>query len=429
MTPAPNDLGQKPATRAALFVDFDNVYIGLLRLDAAAAERFATDPGRWTEAMADGAGESGLDGSTRRFLVRKCYLNPSAFSKYRAYWTRAGYRVIDCPSLTQQGKSSTDINLVLDTMDVLAGPGRIEEFFIASADADFTSLIQRIRAADRFTTVVVAGSVAGAYRSMADRVVESDAFVSILNGPSADSAVPAGSSDEEELPASEPLAVPSGSTDRPVVSTSEGRARAAEAVLGFVRKAPGPVAGGQLAKQATTAEPSILADWAGFNSFGAWVAQLGEGIAYSSRPAPGWAWDTTRFSGDDLPISIDERPAIEQQVARVTDVPSLSTAQYRQLFTSLESRIRDETFNRTETSKVVRDDCAAAGVPISRAAINYVIQGLLYSGVSLQGNPTATDLATGWAKNVEALCRGARMEFDDQERAAMRTWVSGGLAN
>ena len=33
--------------RSALFVDFDNVYIGLKKLDSAAAERFAKNPQRW----------------------------------------------------------------------------------------------------------------------------------------------------------------------------------------------------------------------------------------------------------------------------------------------------------------------------------------------------------------------------------------------
>ena len=97
---------RRPGTRAAMFVDFDNVYTGLMALDPAAAKRFAEDPKHWTEALADGgAGEE-----SRRFLIRNCYLNPVIYSKYRPYWTRAGFRVIDCPSLTQRGKSSTDIN-------------------------------------------------------------------------------------------------------------------------------------------------------------------------------------------------------------------------------------------------------------------------------------------------------------------------------
>ena len=46
--------------KTALFVDFDNVYLDLRRIDPHAAERFATDPGRWLrwfEAGDDAPGE------------------------------------------------------------------------------------------------------------------------------------------------------------------------------------------------------------------------------------------------------------------------------------------------------------------------------------------------------------------------------------
>lgn len=406
-------------------MDFDNVYIGLQKLDAVAAELFATDPGPWTDAMAGGEGGSGP--GSRRFLVRNCYLNPSVFSKYRAYWTRAGYRVIDCPSLTQQGKSSTDINLVLDAVDILAGPVRIEEFFIASADADFTSLIQRFRAADRFTTVIVAGAVASAYRSTADRVVESDAFVSMLHGQ------------VEQPPGEVKVLVevesPSSSTSSPILGVNRPRSAAgaatssaAVAVLDFVTSAPGVVTTAILAKHAQIAEPALAGDWAGMGSFTAWLAQFEGAVGFSTKPPPGWAWDAARFSEEDLPQKADDRPTIEQQVTRVTDVPPLSTAQFRQLFLSLESRLKEGPFIRSETTKQVRDDCTRAGVPVSRSAINFVITGLLYAGVSLNSDATAAKLAMGWAKNVEALCGGARMEFDESEKNNLRTWVSGDLA-
>jgi len=38
-----------------MFVDFDNVYTGLMALDPAAAKRFAEDPKHWTEALAAGS--------------------------------------------------------------------------------------------------------------------------------------------------------------------------------------------------------------------------------------------------------------------------------------------------------------------------------------------------------------------------------------
>ncbi|TGY76210.1 NYN domain-containing protein, partial [Cellulomonas shaoxiangyii] len=169
---------QPRVLRSALLVDFDNVYIGLKRLDPAAAEAFATDPAHWLAELAQG---SDTDGElTRRFLVRACYLNPSVYSRYRPNFTRAGFRVVDCPSLTQQGKSSADINLVLDAVDALAAPTRYDEFVIVSADADFTPLAQRCRADDRRVTIITASPAASAYRAVADTVVGADALADLV---------------------------------------------------------------------------------------------------------------------------------------------------------------------------------------------------------------------------------------------------------
>ena len=169
--------------RCALFVDFDNVYIGLRRLDPAAAEAFAESPGNWLTAL-----ETGIDADgefQRRFLVRACYLNPSVFSQFRPNFTRAGFSVVDCPSLTQQGKSSADINLVLDAVDALAADTRYDEFVILSADADFTPLAIRCRAADRRVTIFTASPAASAYRAVADTVVTADELAELVKHPEA----------------------------------------------------------------------------------------------------------------------------------------------------------------------------------------------------------------------------------------------------
>ena len=224
----------RPIRRAAIFVDFDNVYSGLRKLDEDAAEQFASDPGRWTEHLVHNPGRT----AERRFLVRNCYLNPSIYSKYRAQWTRAGYRVIDCPSLTQQGKSSTDINLVLDAVDLLSGLSPIEEFMLASADADFTSLIQRFRAADKLTTVIVAGAVASAYRLVADDVVESDELLAFLGGNEARRSDSRDVVDHAELkatativagPSSPPLRTPKA-TERTLLEMQVSRATGIPAI-------------------------------------------------------------------------------------------------------------------------------------------------------------------------------------------------------
>lgn len=391
-----------------MFVDFDNVYTGLMALDPAAAKRFAEDPKHWTEALADG----GAAGESRRFLIRNCYLNPVVYSKYRTYWTRAGFRVIDCPSLTQRGKSSTDINLVLDAMDALSGSGGIDEFFIASADADFTSLIQRFRAADRMTTVIAAGAVAFAYREMADHVVESHDFVAILNGTTVEPIHAVASPKQQHVPAAA----------KPKTKASP----AVREVLEFVRTAPGPVVGAMVAHRALTADPSLKTDWGGFGKFGTWVAQIGQSVEYSPAQG-GWVWDAKRFSGEDLPAPADLQPGIEEQVTRVTDVPALSAAQFRQVFLAMAARLREHPLNRTELSRLVRDDCVSAGQPVSRNAVNFVLQGLAYANFQLSDESTAADLAAAWTANVEELCRVALLEFDAAEKSAVRRWASGGL--
>ncbi|KIS25924.1 antibiotic ABC transporter permease [Arthrobacter sp. SPG23] len=403
---------RRPGIRAAMFVDFDNVYTGLLALDPLAAKRFAEDPKHWADALSAG----GSAESSRRFLIRNCYLNPVVYSKYRTYWTRAGFRVIDCPSLTQRGKSSTDINLVLDAMDALSGSAGIDEFFIASADADFTSLIQRFRAADKMTTVIAAGAVAFAYREMADSVVESHDFVAILNGTTAEPI--------HAVASVQPPQAQQAAKVKPKAKSKTASAAVRE-VCDFVRAAPGPVVGAMVAHRALTADPSLKTDWGGYGKFGTWVAQIGNGIEYSPSRG-GWVWDAQRFSSDDLPADADVEPGIDERVTRVTDVPALSEAQFRQLFQALAARLREQPVNRNELSRLVRDDCVTAGQPVSRGAVNFVIQGLGYVNYQLTENATSEGLAAAWTENVEELCRVALMEFDDAEKAALRRWASGG---
>ena len=131
----------------ALFVDFDNIYIPMSKVDAEAAEAFATRPQDWLASLAKGTDEHGH--YRRRFVVLACYLNPSTFSRFRAFFTNAGFAVIDCPSLTRQGKSSADINMALGAVDALNSSTEYAEFVFLASDADYTPVVARVRAANR----------------------------------------------------------------------------------------------------------------------------------------------------------------------------------------------------------------------------------------------------------------------------------------
>ncbi|MEP7036636.1 MAG: NYN domain-containing protein [Actinomycetota bacterium] len=351
--------------RYALFVDFDNVYIGLQRLDPSAAEAFANAPTHWLTALETGNDAEGE--FSRRFLIRSCYLNPSVFSQFRPNFTRAGFSVVDCPSLTQQGKSSADINLVLDAVDALSAETRYDEFVILSADADFTPLALRCRAADRRVTIITAGPAS--------------------NSP------------------------------------------ARRAVLRLVRSADRPLAGSMVAQAALKADPSLSSSgWEGAGAFFPWLAKAFHELGAASRPAPGFVWDPKRLSEADLPSAgAVDLPPLQRQVVDVTDIPNLPVEHYQILLTSLTDDVRAAPFVRTETSKRVRDACQAVGAKIGRASVNTVITGVLYAGLDLTAKPSAKKVAETWAENVIGLCRGARMELGPKDVAAIRAWVGGGL--
>ena len=458
--------------RCALFVDFDNVYLGLQRLDPAAAEAFAGSPAHWLGALESGLDEDGE--FSRRFLVRACYLNPSAFSHFRPNFTRAGFSVVDCPSLTQQGKSSADINLVLDAVDALAADTRYDEFVILSADADFTPLVLRCRAADRRVTVVTAGPAASAYKAVADTVVTADQFTELVLGTEETSAefaavtseaaaqapvatgsrrgsgakgageAPAktatgggrsgsrratGTTETPVTPAVEAPAPASAAVDAPVVVDPTANPAARRAVLRRVRGADSPLKGGEVANVAHKADPTLPAsDWQGAGGFFAWLNAAVPEVRWATKPAPGFVWDPKRFSETDLPgLEPVDLPPLQRQVVDVTEIPNLPASLYRTLLDTLAADVATTPFVRPETARRVRDACQAQGATIGRASVNTVISGILYAGLDLTAKPGAEVLAETWADNVVGLCRGARMDLRPQDVVAIRTWVSGGI--
>ncbi|MDC3952406.1 NYN domain-containing protein [Polyangium jinanense] len=276
---------QAERIRTALFVDFDNIYLGLHRVDPEAAEVFATEPTRWLAWMERGLiGKSQSDSEPGHtplsVLVRKCYLNPKTFHKYRPYFTRAAFEVVDCPPLTSLGKTSSDIRMVMDILDTLGHPTRFDKFVIMSGDADFTPVLLRLRAHDRRTVVVAVGYAASAYIAACDRLITEDRFIEdTLRVP--------GEGEGFEPPAISPpqrdrsfSMFPSASIMPPPASLPAGDAGAellsqmAAAVVGAAR------AGGSLPAASLPRvyrrfhEFSAASDWLGFKSLRALTEEL-----------------------------------------------------------------------------------------------------------------------------------------------------------
>jgi hypothetical protein len=104
-------------------------------------------------------------------------MNPEKFSHFRRKFTQASFEVIDCPPLTEQGKTSTDMHIVIDVLDALAYPVRIDEFVILSGDADFTPLLIRLRRHDRFTSIFAVGPASAVYKASCDHIIPEDEFI------------------------------------------------------------------------------------------------------------------------------------------------------------------------------------------------------------------------------------------------------------
>lgn len=182
--------------RTALFVDFDNIFITLRDQDEQFSKAFGENQEGWlnwlekrlgnpqrgyqlTNGSKDERPDSTgrLDLFSRNILVRRCYLNPKSFADYRPYFIRSGFEVIDCPQLTAQGKTSTDIHLVIDVLDTLYRSAHFDEFIILSGDADFTPLLLRLRIHDRRTAILSAGYASPAYKASSDYIIPTDIFI------------------------------------------------------------------------------------------------------------------------------------------------------------------------------------------------------------------------------------------------------------
>jgi hypothetical protein len=170
-TPSPTHV------RSALFVDFDNIYLGLQREDPVAAEQFATDPTRWLLWLQNRLTQQDGDGRKRKILLRRCYLNPSQFGRFRPYFTRSAFEVVDCPPLTSGGKTSADIHMVMDILDTLGHATRFDEFILLSGDADFTPVLLRLSKHDRRSAILAVGPASVAYKAACDLLIDQDTFL------------------------------------------------------------------------------------------------------------------------------------------------------------------------------------------------------------------------------------------------------------
>jgi hypothetical protein len=419
---------QQP-TRSALFVDFDNVYIGLRDLDPRAANRFAADPRPWLAWI-----EEGMPGredprlgdlGDRLVLIRRCYLNPVAFADHRPVFTRAGFSVIDCPPLTAQGKTSTDIHMVMDILDTLRDYEHISEYIVLSGDADFTPVLLRLRAHDRRTVVLPVGPAAAAFRASADRVLAENDFVDIALGART-------SVDRPDEPAA-----PAEQEAQADLDPSAGNLRQEllDEVRRIVHAAPRALRLPQVAHELRAKFGAAIdeTDWAGTGSFTRLLRSpddLGLTVAWSG----GYIYDPARHEPppdaepDPLSAFGEEMGRLVARVSQLTATPILTAEQYRHVFEALSDYLRSNPYAMSSTAKAVRDTCRERGDDTSRQSINVILRGIAYrSGFAPGARQDAATLAAIYADNVLELAAAAQLRLPQEDRERVVAWLTGGL--
>ena len=113
----------------ALFCDFENIALGV---------RDAHFPQLDIELVIQ---RVLLKGS---IVVRKAYCDWSRYKDFKAGMHQAGFELIDIPHVSQSGKNSADIRMVVDALDLCYMKPHVDTFVIVSGDSDFSPLVSKL---------------------------------------------------------------------------------------------------------------------------------------------------------------------------------------------------------------------------------------------------------------------------------------------
>lgn len=414
--------------RSALFLDFDNIFGGLMELDRKAALALVEDPVAWLERLA----QLSLPSGTRRdFLICRAYLNPSGriynrelgnenglvyLQRYRPNLMRAGFEVIDCPALTTRQKNAADIRIVIDTLACLEASVRYDEFLIASSDADFTPLLQKLRANDRRTTILAAGEAAPAYHCVADCYVDSSGLVDLL----------VGFDDEPQKELVPHSQEPNGSM------ATQGRNQVEQAVSRFVSESPKASLLSDLGTHLRERfqEQIERSGWFGTGGLSGFVRSINGGPEYSIRG--NHIWDASKHEEpveNQTTSALSGLPASIAQICRITDLPRLGAAQWKAAFDVLAHYAKTQEFNLTRCTASARDELAELERPVGRQAIGFIVRGALYGGVRLDSEPppTAEEIREALITATMDRAEASGLSIGKSDKEELRQWMMGEL--
>jgi uncharacterized LabA/DUF88 family protein len=423
--------------RTALFLDFDNVFGGLYKIDPEAAIEFAESPGTWLSALEDSLTVTG----PRRWLVLRCYMNPAGwlptttdtgrlyFSRFRPSFTQAGFEVIDCPRLTYT-KNAADIRLVLDAVDASMVVPAYEEFVIASGDSDMTPLLVRLRAADRRTTIFSPSDAAEAFTAVADRLIGADQVLALIQGEPPEI--------EDDLAAATLIGEWADSLadepdPGPERSPSLQRARAF--VIDQYEQADGPLNLARLSSSirqelAGTAATGIIQEtrWFGARSFGSFLRAL---KLPNMQLSQHYVWDGSRHTAPtDGTAARAEVPSAVARVTATLSLPRVSQDTWGAIYQALAEYAATHEFRLAEATRWGRDRLADQDIEVSRHAVGVVTRATAFGGAPLHSEPppTADQIGSAFVRNLLDRAVAAELTLSDEESVVVQNWFGSSAA-
>ncbi|MGH1422718.1 MAG: NYN domain-containing protein [Hyphomonas sp.] len=125
--------------KSALIVDFDNIF-------AAVGKPFVDGVVQWTKWLEDGAFSPKQ--ARRQFVTKRVYWNLQ-FDVHRKTFQEAGFETFNCRAFaknkTAAGKSSADIVMTMDAIQMAGEFRGLDEVIIITTDSDFVPVVNRLQ--------------------------------------------------------------------------------------------------------------------------------------------------------------------------------------------------------------------------------------------------------------------------------------------
>jgi uncharacterized protein (TIGR00288 family) len=143
--------------RIALFIDFENIAIGVTD---AKYKKFEVS------ILLERLLEKG------KIVAKRAYCDWDKFPDYKRELHEAAIELIEIPGRSYSGKNSADIRMAVDAMDMCWSKEHIDLFVIASGDSDFSPLVSKLKENDKYVIGV------GVKNSSSDLLIDNcDEFI------------------------------------------------------------------------------------------------------------------------------------------------------------------------------------------------------------------------------------------------------------